>query len=42
MLCCIIGALLIARFVVNLRQIKHFLGYEKADIRDRDGYGYED
>ncbi len=42
MLCCIVGAILIARFVVNFKDIKNFLGFEEEETTDRDGYGYED
>lgn len=41
MLCCLAGAILIAKFVVNYKDIKRFLGFEE-DAHDREGYGYED
>lgn len=42
MLCCIAGAILIARFVIDWKEIRSFLGWEEKEARDREGYGYED
>ena len=42
MLCCVIGLILVARFVVNYGEIRRFLGYEAKEEKDREGYGYED
>lgn len=42
MLCCIVGAILIAKFVINYKEIKEFLGFEGKEELDREGYGYED
>lgn len=42
MLCCVVGAILIARFVINFREIKRFLGFREKEKADKDGYEYED
>lgn len=42
MLCCIMSAFLIAKFIINWKEIKHFLGFEEKDPCDREGYPYED
>ena len=42
MLCCEIGLILVARFVINYGEIRSFLGYEAKEETDREGYGYED
>ncbi len=42
MLCCIVGAILIAKFVINFKEIKSFLGFEEKEELDREGYGYDD
>lgn len=42
MLCCIVGAILIVKFVVNYKEIKSFLGFEEKEKTDREGYGYDD
>ncbi len=42
MLCCVAGAILIVKFVINFREIKDFLGFGKEKECDADGYEYED
>ncbi len=42
MLCCIMSALLIAKFIINWKEIRRFLGFEEKEVCDREGYPYEE
>ena len=42
MLCCIMSALLIAKFIINWKEIRRFLGFEEKEVCNREGYPYEE